>query len=64
MNRFDVGVLVVTFVVLGLIAIIRRVVVPIVRYRITRYRLASHATLSAAIPEADRGNLDLKDQTP
>ena len=63
MNRFDVGVVVVTFVALALIAIIRRLVVPIVRYRITRDRLASHATLSAAIPEADRRNVELKDQT-
>jgi len=59
-SRFDIGVVVVTFVALGLVAIMRNVVVPFVRYRVTR-RLASHSTPEAAIPEADRRSLELKD---
>lgn len=46
MNRFDIGVVVVTFVVLGVAAIIRNVVVPIVRLRARNYRLAAAAGTS------------------
>jgi hypothetical protein len=62
MNRFDIGVVVVTFVALGVSAIIRYVVAPVVRYRIAHNRLAPRATQSAAILKADRGDVDSKDQ--
>jgi hypothetical protein len=43
MNGFDVAVVLVTFAVLGVAAIISGIVVPIVRFRVSRYRLASNA---------------------
>ena len=61
MNRFDIGVVVVTFVALGLIAIIRNIVAPLVRYRISRHRLPSHAIFPTPIPQEDRRQLDVED---
>jgi hypothetical protein len=61
MTRFDIGVVVVTFVIFGVAAIIRNVVVPAVRYRTRRYRLPSSAKPAAAIPRAHRRHLDLED---
>ena len=63
MNRFDIGVIVVTFVALGLIALIRNVVAPIVRYRIARRRIALQSMAPPAIAEADGHDLELGDGT-
>lgn len=39
MNRFDIAVILVTFAILGVAAVIRGIVVPVVRFRV-RQRLA------------------------
>ena len=58
MNRFDIGVVVVTFVALGLIAIIRSVVAPLVRYRVGRYRLEARSMASAKLAEEHRHEVE------
>ena len=63
MTRFDIGVVVVTFVALWLAAIIRNIVAPIVRYRVARDRLPSHTKFPSAIPHDDRRQLDVEDES-
>jgi membrane protein YdbS with pleckstrin-like domain len=58
MNRFDIGVVVVTFVALGLIAIIRSVIAPLVRYRVGRYRLESRPMASANLGQEHRHEVE------
>lgn len=51
MSRFEIGAVIVTFVALALIAIIRTVVVPVVRLRIANYRLGSRASDPSDVSE-------------
>jgi hypothetical protein len=46
-NRFDFGVVLATVLVLLAIAVIRNIVVPIVRVRVSRYRLALNSPAHA-----------------
>lgn len=69
MSRFDTGVLIVTFVALALIAVIRGVVVPVVRLRVANYRQASRASdprnmseLTAEVQRLTKRSLELERQ--
>jgi len=68
-SRFDIGVVIVTFVALALIAVIRGVLVPVVRLRVANYRQASHASdptnvseLTAEVQRLTQRSLELERQ--
>jgi hypothetical protein len=67
-TRFDIGVVAVTFVALAVAAIIRNIVVPAVRLRVARQRLAANpslqqpdvAPLRAEVRELEQRNSELE----
>lgn len=69
MSRFDIGVVIVTFVALALVAVIRTVVVPVVRLRVASYRQASRTSdpsnvseLTAEVQRLTQRSLELERQ--
>ena len=68
MTRFDIGVVAVTFVALAVAALIRNIVVPAVRLRVRRHRLAANpsleqadgAALRAEVRELEQRNSELE----